>query len=383
MTNKLNAFFLATGNAGLMWWRWQTYADSAWRQGIASMINPLWDKELTFSQPWEMHLDSNDVLFKYRFIGMAEEAAIKAEVIVVQMVHTPVALRLFRSLKDRFPGKPILAEVDDHFLSVAEYNPAWDSYWPGSPYRDIAISHLKESDGIIVSTPYLKEVYSEFNANIWVVPNAIDFPTWDRVQRKRRPGIRIGWAGGASHEEDMRTILPAIKNVLAKHKGVEFVMVNGPAQSGLPSWLKDVKGVTHVSKWARIDKYAQSLAHLDFDIGIAPLVDNAFNRGKSNLRWLEYSALGIPTVASRVGHFAETCRDGADAFLADDAAEFEAKLDLLIKDRKLRTQMGARANARIRRDFNVDATAQLYVEALREAIALKTPQEAPFELRTA
>lgn len=371
---KLNAFFLPTCNAGVMYWRWKTYADSLWRQGLASYINPFWDKNLTMPQPWETNLDVN-VLFKHRFIGAVQEAVRGADAIVVQMVHTPVALQLFRSIKDMVPDKPVLVEVDDNFFSVAEWNPAWSSYWPGSPYRDLAIAQFKEADGLIVTTPHLKETYGELNANIWVIPNAIDFPTWDRVQRARRPGIRIGWAGGASHEEDMRIVLPAIKNILAKHKGVRFVFVNGPGQSGLPDWLK-MPGVEHHAKWTPIEKYAQSVARHDFDIGIAPLVDHSFNRSKSNLRWLENSALGIPTVASRVGHFAETCRDGVDAYLADDAAGFEAKLDILIKDRKARLQMGACANDRVRRDFNVDKTAQTYLDALREAIALRQPQEA-------
>lgn len=379
---KLRAFFLATGNAGLMYWRFQNYAVSAFEQGLASMINPLWNRDMNDCQPWETSL-THDVLFKHRFIGMVDEATTQADAIVIQMVHTPVALQLVRAIKDKFPHKPVLCEVDDHFLSVASYNPAWSTYWPGSPYREIAIAHIKESDGVIVSTPYLKELYGEFNPNVWVVQNAIDFKTWDKVQRKRRPGIRIGWAGGASHEEDVRVILPAIKNITAKHKDVEFVFVNGPAQTGLPDWLKGIKGVSHLAKWTRIDKYPQALAHLDFDIGIAPLQDNAFNRGKSNLRWLEYSALGIPTVASNVGHFAETCRDGIDAYLANDATEFEAKLERLVKDRRLRNQMGAAANARIRADFNVDVVTRTYLTALEEAIALKQPKEASLELRSA
>ena len=363
-----------TGNSGIVYWRMQNFVQATWRNSLASFQNPLWVKDQNDPQEWENCLKEPG--YKWPFIGMIQSGVKQADAIVVQLVHTPDALRLFRAIKDMCPNKPVLCEIDDHMLSVAEYNPAYEAYWPGSPYREIAITQMREADGLIVSTPYLKEVYSEFNANIWVVPNCIDFKAWDRVQRGRKGGIRIGWAGGASHEEDVRSVLPAIKGILAKHRDVRFVFVNGPAKAGLPDWLKGVPRVEHIAKWSRIDKYPQALASHDFDIGIAPLVDNAFNRGKSNLRWLEYSALGIPCVASNVGHFAETLKDGQDVFLADDAAQFEAKLELLIKDRKLRLQMGTNANQRIRKDFNVDLVAAQYVEHLKAACALKQPKEA-------
>ena len=256
-------------------------------------------------------------------------------------------------------------------LDTPEYNPAIQVYVPGSPFTEVAIEQFKNSDGMIVSTPYLKEVYSEYNEHIYVVPNSIDTVLWGKARKESRPGIRIGWAGGASHEEDLRVIEPIFDKLLAKYKDLSFVFVHG-----VPPFLRDKKGIEHITKWARIDRYPQHIASLDWDIALAPLKDNAFNRGKSNLRWLESAALGIPCVASNVGHFKETIRHGEDGFLADSADDFVTHISTLIEDKKLRHQVGARAKARVDQDFNVDKTAAQYVSYLEEVIAkggVKTP----------
>ena len=135
---------------------------------------------------------------------------------------------------------------------------------------------------------------------------------------------------------------------------------------GISPALKGKKGVVHVVKFARIDQYPKYLARQGFDIGIAPLADNAFNRGKSNLRWLEYSALKIPTVASNVGHFAETIRPGLDGILCDTPDDFTRELETLIKDRSLRWNLGQAAYDRVQSDFNVNGVVQQYKATLEE-----------------
>lgn len=323
----------------------------------------LWFKyEATETASWEV--DIVDPQFAARIFGELNQKVRLADVVVMQMCHTPAALNLFLSIKEAYPDKPVLAEIDDNMLSTAEYNPAAPFYDPGTAFRAVAVEQFKAADAMIVSTPYLKEVYGELSENIHVVENSLDFKVWDRLKFPKRKGpIRIGWAGGASHSEDLRIIEPVVRSILTKHRDVRFCFVHG-----IPEFLKNIPGVECVSKFSRIDKYPQFLASRSFDIGIAPLVDNAFNRGKSNLRWLEYSGLGIPCVASNVGHFKETVRHGEDGFLADTPQEFESYLELLISDRRLRRKIGGIANARVKKDFNVDRNVFAYEAILRKVL---------------
>lgn len=363
------ALFIPTSNSGVQLYRFFNFAMGAYRSGVAQLHHLWYEKNLNSTHAWETRIA--DPLFTRQITFEIQAWAQQADAIVMQMVHYEPSLRLFRALQDMFPDKPVLAEIDDQMLAVPTYNAADLHYRPGTEQRDIAIAQFREADGMIVSTPYLKEVYSEFNENIYVVPNSIDFKVWDKVKPKKKPGIRIGWAGGSTHEGDIRVIEPAIKAILAKHKNVEFIF----NYNNCPQWIKDL-GVTVLNKWHRIDKYPQAMASMGCDIWLAPLVDNAFNRGKSNLRWLEGSALRLPTVASNVGHFKETIRNGVDGFLAKDAGEFEMYLSLLIEDKKRRRAMGAKAYARVYEDFNIEKTATIYTDALKDARTKVKPRGA-------
>lgn len=358
-----------------MYWRIQSFVEEAYKSGVANFQNPLWYKDLRNAiQPWQEKITNGpkyDPGFIRQFVPYIESGAQQADAIVMQYPQEEGALELFDSLKHNFPHTPILTEIDDNILSVPVYNMAFSTYDPMSEVRARAVRQMKASDGIIASTPHLKEIYSEFNPNIWVIQNSIDFRRWDSLKKKSKAGIRIGWAGGCAHEGDFEPLAPAIHRVAEKYKDARFCFINGPAAKGLPDFLADVPRVEHKAIWKPVMKYPQMLAEQGYTIGIAPIRDSDFNRGKSNLKWLENSAMGIPTVAANVGHMAETVRDGVDGLLYNNAQEFEAKLSSLISDRKLRARIGAAAYARVKADFNLKSTVSDYVDVLQEAIDRK------------
>jgi len=370
---KMTVLMIQTSNSGIAYWRLYNPWVGIHRNGLANAHVLWWNKSLNEIHPWQYEIE--DPRYMYRITAEMSQYAQMADVIVIQGVQTPAALNTIYALKDAFPAKPILTEMDDDVTWTPADHPAAQHYTPGSRLVDTAIKQLKVSDGLIVSTPWLKEVYSEYNDNIEVLPNAIDFKVWDRVKKAKKPGVRIGFAGGASHIEDLRMVEGALKNVLRENKDVRLVLVHC-----VPDFLRDFPGVVGVHDWARIDKYPAFLGKQDFDIGIAPLIHNRFNRCKSNLRWLEYSALGIPTVASKVGHFEQTITHGMDGFLAETPEQFEAYLQRLISDAKLRKRMGANAYNTIRASYNIDGVAHDYIRILRrfaEKGVVNHPPELP------
>ncbi len=377
----MNVLFIPTASSAVMYWRVQNFVEAAYRNRTACFQNPLWFKDLNGPQEWQLKLSDGpnfDSIYARRFVPMIESGCREADVIVCQYGHENGAIDLLESIKIKFPNTPVLVEIDDLITSVPVYNEAFGAYDHGSDARARVIEQLKSADGLIVSTPHLKEAYSQYNQNIWVVPNSIDFNLWGRAKRKKLPGIRIGWAGGNGHEGDFAIIENAIKNIIKKHKEVTFVFVNGPAKKGLPDFLKGVERIEHKAIFEPVLKYPSMIAGLDFDIGICPLIDSNFNRGKSNLKWLEGAALSYPVVASNVGHFKETLTHGVDVLLANNEKEFEAHLDSLILDKKLRKRIGAAAHRKAYEDFNVDKVTEHYIACLKEAKSLKSvPQFSP------
>ncbi len=381
----LNALFVPTGNSGINYWRMWNFYNAAYRNGHmnAPVIWNNWNLYEVHSWERDVHKDYENF---FRITKQAQDWAIQADIIVFGMLHGSGisvlsensdaeedylnrSLALFLAMKDMFPNKPILMEIDDDMLSTPPYNPAASFYAPQSTLRKLTIKQMSLADGLIVSTPTLGQLYSEFQPNYHVIPNSIDFKAWDKARnakRKARNGIRIGWAGGANHEDDLKIMEKVVPIITSKFRNVSFTFVHG-----CPHYLRNLPKVHYKAPWTSIDKYPRMLAGQDFDIGIAPLVDNSFNRGKSNLRWLEYSALGIPTVASRVGHFKETIRDGEDGFLATGLDEWIEKISILIQDRAKRKQMGLVANDRIRKDFNVDVVSKTYADILQAEVDVR------------
>lgn len=368
---KLRVLMVPTSNSGVVFWRMQNFARAAHRTGAADVHLLWWQKKLTHTHPWEVEIA--DPAFKLRIFKEMYQWAQQSDVVVFQTVHNHAALGAFYTLKDIFPDKPILAECDDDILNTPAYNPAFDAFdAAGTEFRAAALAQFRAADGIVVSTPYLGELYADFNERSYVVHNAIDFWKWGRLRRTSGKEVRIGWAGGMNHDDDLRIIEPVIRAIQARDRGVKFVFVHGAPES-----IRALPGVEYDPRSVAVEAYPQFLADHAIDIGIAPLLDNSFNRGKSNLRWLEYSALGLPTVASRVGHFRETIRDGIDGLLADDAAGFERHLQAIIDDRRRRLELGQAALARVKQDFDVDQVVGHYVACLERALEVGRVNDPP------
>lgn len=359
---NVRALMVMCQNSGTGFYRFFNFWQGAHRTGKAEFYVLGWEKNLNEMAPWQYQIE--DAQHQPKLFSMLFNAGREADVIIFQRLETEAALTTFYAMKDQFPDTPILAEIDDDIIDIAGYNQASEFIKPGSVLSNIALTQFGASDGIIVSTPYLKEVYSDYNSHVYVVPNSIDVQKWDRARRKKRPGVRIGWIGATSHTEDLRLLENVIPRVLASNPEARFVFVS----AHIPDFLKGIDRVDVVEKWSPILKYPDHLAAQDFDMGLAPLVDNKFNRAKSNLRWLEYSALGVPCVASNVGHFKETVRNGIDGFLANNEDEFVAHIQNLISSHELRKQIGKAAHTRIAQDFNVDLNIDIYIKAIEDVM---------------
>jgi glycosyltransferase involved in cell wall biosynthesis len=103
------------------------------------------------------------------------------------------------------------------------------------------------------------------------------------------------------------------------------------------------------------------------DIGVMPLPDDEWSRGKCGLKALQYMALGIPTVMSPVGVNRAIARDGA-AILASSDTEWAQALRALIDDPELRARLGEIGRARVEKEYSVHAVAPRWEDALRSAV---------------
>ena len=322
-----------------------------------------------------------------------------ADVVVWMGLHSPESLNLFKWCRLRYPNVKHIMEIDDFLLSSARSNPAaGEAYRYGGDLAKIGLEQMRLSDGLIVSTPSLAELYKPYARDIHVVENVIDLKLWPR--RKRNKRLTVGWIGAGSHDDDLGLLRNVVPEILAKHPDVEVNIVHGTPEffKHKPGceYLVDphhprykklkrcplCKGIDRLN-WTHdfktIDKYPKWAASFGFDIGLAPLVDLNFTRGKSNLRWLEYSAMGIPTIASPLNHFKETIVDGKTGVIVHDNLEkswFES-IERLILDRELRENIGENARAEIKKNWNIGVMGKKYQRAIKEMTNAKHDEVLP------
>lgn len=366
-SRKFRIAMIPTANAGVNYYRLASLAWEMRKHKNVEVAVFAFQWNMNEPHPWQQDICTNPTVQR-----QIENLCAMADVVVWQPCFYGHTVELMLDLRARFE-KPFLVETDDNYIDVPTWNEAFHSYAPRSSVRQCAIDSMKLADGLIVSTKFLGELYSKFNPNYKVVPNSMDFKIWDKLSIKKHKYTRIGWIGGRTHVRDLMIVAPAIKEVLKKHKDAWFYVVNSALKSyathmGTDYIFKDCPNVYYTDSNAPINLYPRFMSHFKFDIGVAPLEDCNFNRAKSNLRWLEYSALKVPTIATKVGHFEETVNDGKDGLLVpnNDLTKWAESLDSLITDEDRRREIGRAAYKRVKTDFNLRKTASMYLKHLKE-----------------
>lgn len=237
-----------------------------------------------------------------------------------------------RAIRAQCPGVFIIQLMDDLSSDLPRSHPSYVQGQRESHGR--TLEALSLSDRLLVSTQPLADYYQAFCPDVRVVPNALDARTWGSFFRPApdRTRLRVGWAGAAQHLGDLKLI----KTVVAELADEVDLVFMGMCPNELRPFIKEFH--TFVS----YKDYPAKLASLDLDIALAPLEDNPFNACKSNLRLLEYGAMGWPVVCSDVYPFRTSSPPVAR--VSNDPAEWLAAIRSLMNSHALRTQQGKALN---------------------------------------
>jgi glycosyltransferase involved in cell wall biosynthesis len=352
-------FFNHTCNAGVVYYRMIQFANYIQDMTGISLAYSKYDP-IDIAQrtaKWEVDMVGDKIAGYIKDFDMLMEVS---QISVWQYIHTHMGLALFLAYRNKWK-KPILVEIDDDVFNVNPENLGSYGYYPGSNAEYYVENQIRNAHGVICSTKWIAKQMQKYNPCTWVIPNSIDFKVWDNLKNpQRHKGIRIGWSGSDSHDEDLKVIKQIVPEVLKKHKDVEFVFFGG-----CPKGLEPSKRITVYRNFVDIFKYPHALKDKGIDIGLAPLKDNLFNRSKSNLRYLEYSALKIPTIASPVEPF-DHIEQNITGIKAQEPSEWIQAIDSLVKDKEYRRSVGFNAYEYIKRENNAEINAKKYVNLLKD-----------------
>lgn len=262
-------------------------------------------------------------LMSVRFLDGVDDVATRELDAVMVLRNGAIGKELNRLLaiaRDRKVS--VVLDLDDA-LTERELFP------PTSPWRETAydITRLaSEADFVTVSTEPLRQlVFENYNENVAVQVNALDERLWfsplqPTPAEEDRPA-RVLYFGTTTHTADLdllRDVLPAVAQQIGRDVRLEVVGVSEPA--GEEDWF-DRLDVPHRSKpYPEFVKWLRR-HRTRWDVGVAPLRKGGMNDYKSDLKFLELSALGLPTVASRVPAYERTVMHGSSGYLANETPD--------------------------------------------------------------
>lgn len=252
-------------------------------------------------------------------------------------------------------GVPVIFDFDDAvFVSYKSPSNGYLSYLK-FPVKTAEIVRL--STHVMAGNEYLAEYSRQYNPNVTVIPTSIDTDKYTYIEKADEPQtITIGWSGSFSTIQHLDTIREALQE-LAKTDQYRLRVIGSPAYK--------VPGVdTEAMQW-RSETEIADLSEID--IGLMPLPDEDWTKGKCGLKALQYMALGIPTICSPVGVNSTIIKDGVNGFLADGKDEWIEKIKRLMHSAELRKKLGRAGRETVEREYSAKAIAPKVLEVFRNA----------------
>ncbi len=249
-------------------------------------------------------------------------------------------------------NKPVVFDLDDMLFDLPENHPDRISGF----YTEALLPMLQaimEADLVTVATETLRLALLPYNRNIEIIPNYLSDNLWSFKELSASSDseniITIGYMGGKSHQPDLMMVLPALKEINENYPGkikFHFWGIEPPEELAATSQVGWSPPEPYVYQ-----KFVNFFQTQKADIVIAPLEENFFNDCKSPIKFLEYSANGMPGVYSNIQPYIDTLTHGVDGYLASSNEEWVEGLSRLIDDREMRKKFAINAQQKIKENW--------------------------------
>lgn len=241
--------------------------------------------------------------------------------------------------------------IDDNFLEI-QPTTSVGQYYCDPIRRETFIKFLRNAKTIKVDSPdlgiYIQERY---NKNVIYFPGSVDFDWLDQQDGagRDREQIVIGYAGG-DKEEDFAPVIPALNKILDYYGGFIRLEFFGY----LPASFADHASVKYVGGGMEYKDFMKKLNRCNWDIGIAPLANNLFNKGKTNNKFREYGACHIPGIYSKSPVYVPWVAHGESGYLVEhNEKDWYEGIKAMIEDPPMRQRIKENAGIAVRQQFSL------------------------------
>lgn len=312
-------------------------------------------------------------------LASAQLAQQPAEVVIVERWWLPApseaqARALVAGVRAR--GATLLYTLDDNLLDVDEDE---EGFAVAQANHRVAHYFLREADGLLVSTEPLAERLQHLNRHIRVLPNALDeqlLPAAAEVgkrlstQADAAAPLVLGYMGTLTHAADLAIIVEPLRRLLHDFGERLKLQIIGVSQHrarlqalfGQRVELLDPGAAVHYEQF--MPWFGQAAR---WDIALAPLTSRPFNRCKSDIKFLDYAAIGAAGIYSAIGPYAASIRHEETGLLvANTPDDWYAALRRLVEDAALRRHLAHTALQELHAGRTLHARAVDWLQAISE-----------------
>lgn len=256
-------------------------------------------------------------------------AAFRYDILFLQRATFPFGLAYFLKLSRR----PVIFDIDDAIFMPDTTDGNWLNKLKGVIKESEVKASLAVSKAVIVENEYIKEYVERFCKDVYKIPGPIDTIRYFAPKAKKKDypeEIIIGWIGSPATTAYLKMLDNVFSRILAEFEDARIMLI-GAGNYGSPN-----ERVVKV-KW----EYETEVGYLQmFDIGVMPMPDDQWTKGKLGCKMLQYMAVGAPAVVSYTSTNAEVIKDGENGCFARNESEWLLILRRLIKDAPLRRKIG-------------------------------------------
>lgn len=221
------------------------------------------------------------------------------------------------------------------------------------------LKSMQACDAVTVSTKFLQQQASKYHPRVYLIRNALSSNFLEksalifnkRQYRNTKYTVIAYLSGSNSHNEDFLEIIDSLKGVLEKNKSCKLLVVGPLSYDGSHfDCFKD--------RFEHRDKIPYKYYHSIFeeiDVNLVPLVLNDFSHSKSEIKYIEAAASGVPSIASPSLAYKDVIDNGVNGFLCESKEEWFRTIDLLVNNLDLRQRIGVTARNQVINEYSPEA----------------------------
>jgi processive 1,2-diacylglycerol beta-glucosyltransferase len=261
-------------------------------------------------------------------------------------------------------GVPVIIDRDDDWQLPHDHLMKRD--WVQNKTAEQIVYNLKMADAVTVPTEYLAQKVKQYNPNVFIIPNAIDFNQQQfkpdqKVKDLKTDKVHIGWSGSVTHFHDVMLLTDTFMQLNSNpDTSKKYRVVLSGYTEGQQVWEEYQKIFTSGYKIAEdqycringMDVYTYASAYDLMDVGLIPLKDTEFNRCKSELKMMEMGAKKLPVIVSNQYPYTNISKHGINCLTANKKDWFK-NIKRLIDSKDLREDLGEALYEEIFTNFNI------------------------------